>query len=146
MKQVFEITAFRNIGFKDGKPCASQLVLSNSTRHGRMGELLVLVGANNAGKSNVLDALETYGKNTSELMKLLEAQQVGPLPGISPYDVNSFFQDPECKLPKLTITASCKYVVYYSYYRDNLPLVHSYRVTGSEIGLELKRCYDKWNS
>ena len=53
MKRVFEITAFRNIGFKDGKPCASQLVLSNSTEHGRMGELLVLVGANNAGKSNV---------------------------------------------------------------------------------------------
>lgn len=44
MKQMFEITAFRNIGFKDGKPCASQLVLSNSTEQGKMGELLVLVG------------------------------------------------------------------------------------------------------
>lgn len=149
MKRVFEITAFRNIGFKDGKPCASQLVLSNSTERGRMGELLVLVGANNSGKSNVLDALETYGKNTSELMKLLEAQQVGPLPGISPSDVNSFFQDPKCKLPKLTITATAFYeyeFCYYYYRLYNLPLVHSYRVTGSEIGLELKRCYDKYLS
>lgn len=147
MKRVFEITAFRNIGFKDGKPCASQLVLSNSTKQGKMGELLVLVGANNTGKSNVLDALETYGKNTSELMKLLEAQQVGPLPGISPSDVNSFFQDPECKLPKLTIPATAFYQYkipgYYWAPSDNSPLVHSYHVTGSEIGLELKRCYDK---
>lgn len=144
MKRVFEITAFRNIGFKDGKPCASQLVLSNSTERGRMGELLVLVGANNAGKSNVLDALETYGKNTSELMKLLEAQQVGPLPGISPSDVNSFFQDPECKLPKLTITATAFYK--YEYYRDNLPLEHSYHVTGSGIELKFKGGYDKYHS
>lgn len=144
MKRVFEITAFRNIGFKDGKPCASQLVLSNSTERGRMGELLVLVGANNTGKSNVLDALETYGKNTSELMKPLEAPQVGHLPGISPSDVNSFFQDPECKLPKLTITATAFYKYNYSWYRCNLPLVHSYHVTGSEIGLELKRCYDEY--
>lgn len=143
MKQVFEITAFRNIGFKDGKPCASQLVLSNSTEKGKMGELLVLVGANNAGKSNVLDALETYGKNTSELMKLLEAQQVGPLPGISPSDVNSFFQDPECKLPKLTITATAFYNYKYCY---NLPLVHSYHVTGSGIELKFKGCYDKYHS
>ena len=149
MKRVFEITAFRNIGFKDGKPYASQLVLGNSTEHGRMGELLVLVGANNAGKSNVLDALETYGKNTSELMKLLElmeAQQVGPLPGISPYDVNSFFQDPECKLPKLTIPATAFYMYKDFGYSSNLPLVHSYHVTGSGIELELKRCYDKYHS
>lgn len=149
MKQVFEITAFRNIGFKDGKPCASQLVLGNSTEHGRMGELLVLVGANNAGKSNVLDALETYGKNTSELVKLLElmeAQQVGSLPGISPYDVNSFFQDPECKLPKLTIPATAFYMYKDFGYSSNLPLVHSYHVTRSGIELELKRCYDKYHS
>lgn len=145
MKQVFEITAFRNIGFKDGKPYASQLVLGNSTERGRMGELLVLVGANNSGKSNVLDALETYGKNTSELMKLLEAQQVGPLPGISPYDVNSLFLDPECKLPKLTITATAFYKDEDYYYTDS-PLVHSYHVTGSEIGLEFKRCHDKYQS
>lgn len=143
MKRVFEITAFRNLGFKDGKPCASHLVLSNSTKQGKMGELLVLVGANNAGKSNVLDALETYGKNTSELMKLLEAQQVGPLPGISPSDVNSFFQDPECKLPKLTITATAFYNYKYCY---NLPLVHSYHVTGSGIELKFKGCYDKYHS
>lgn len=149
MKRVFEITAFRNIGFKDGKPYASQLVLGNSTEHGRMGELLVLVGANNAGKSNVLDALETYGKNTSELMKrleLMEAQRVGPLPGISPYDVNSFFQDPECKLPKLTIPATAFYMYKDFGYSSNLPLVHSYHVTGSGIELELKRCYDKYHS
>ena len=55
MKRVFEITAFRNLGFKDGKPCASQLVLSNSTKQGKMGELLVLVGANNTGKKDFKD-------------------------------------------------------------------------------------------
>ena len=86
MKRVFEITAFRNLGFKDGKPCASHLVLSNSTKQGKMGELLVLVGANNTGKSNVLDALETYENK-----------------GYQETDISYMFHEHECREPALTM-------------------------------------------
>ena len=113
MKRVFEITAFRNIGFKDGKPYASQLVLGNSTEHGRMGELLVLVGANNSGKSNVLDALERLG----ELNRVLVRKASGVYGGriqqrerikVLENDKNSFFLAPECKFPKLELHLSDK--------------------------------------
>lgn len=153
MKQVFEITAFRNIGFKDGKPCASQLVLSNSTARGKMGELIVLVGANNSGKSNVLDALETYGENVSEFTKLLEAQQADPLPGISHSDVNSFFQDPECKHPKLTTSTPHENYVVRGMNRFsgrtesyNLAVGHSYHVTTGGPSFELKKYNGKYFS
>lgn len=109
MKQVFEITAFRNIGFKDGKPCASQLVLSNSTEKGKMGELLVLVGANNAGKSNVLDALVRLGE-LNGVRRVSggyggRTQQQGRIE-VWENDKNSFFLAPECKFPKLELHLS----------------------------------------
>lgn len=111
--KVFEITAFRNIGFKDGKPCASQLVLSNSTERGKMGELLVLVGANNSGKSNVLDALARFGEITKSLKTYgqdafgshhIEKEKfIGMAAEGSIRDKNSFFLAPECKFPKLVL-------------------------------------------
>ena len=57
-----EISNFRNVGI--GKPV--KLVLNRSAEDGRMGDLVFLIGPNNSGKSNVIDALESIRKGTSE--------------------------------------------------------------------------------
>ena len=48
----------RNIGFKDGKPANEKLILNHSVREGENGDLLILIGANNSGKSNILDGIQ----------------------------------------------------------------------------------------
>ena len=54
--------SFRNIGFKDGKPADEKLLLNHSTCKGETGDLVILIGANNSGKSNILDGLKFYDK------------------------------------------------------------------------------------
>lgn len=61
MEKALRINAFRNIGFKDGKPHDERLVLSHSNNLGEIGDLVIVIGENNSGKSNVLDALDTMG-------------------------------------------------------------------------------------
>ena len=52
------------------------------------GNLLILIGANNAGKSNVLDALETFGNKE-----------------IQERDVTDLYMEEECRKPALTLFA-----------------------------------------
>ena len=80
------IEAFRNIGFKDGKPWHERLVLNNSLKKGELGDLLILIGANNSGKSNVLDALDIFGNDN-----------------ISERDVTNLPFGDDCKKPTLTL-------------------------------------------
>lgn len=83
------IEAFRNIGFKDGKPCRERLVLNGSLKKGELGNLLIIIGANNSGKSNVLDALRVLGDKQ-----------------ISERDVTDLlFDTEECKQPKISLFA-----------------------------------------
>ena len=51
------IRNFRNIGVEDGQ----ELLLNTSLAKGEMGSLVIVVGPNNCGKSNCLDALTTLG-------------------------------------------------------------------------------------
>ena len=83
------IEAFRNIGFKDGKPRRERLVLNGSLKKGELGNLLIVIGANNSGKSNVLDALRVLGDKQ-----------------ISERDVTDLqFDADECKKPKISLFA-----------------------------------------
>ncbi|MBQ5610942.1 MAG: ATP-binding protein [Fibrobacteraceae bacterium] len=83
------IEAFRNIGFKDGKPWRERLVLNGSLKKGELGNLLIIIGANNSGKSNVLDALRVLGDKQ-----------------ISERDVTDLlFDTEECKQPKISLFA-----------------------------------------
>ena len=61
MERRLEISSFRNIGFEEGKPSKEGLILNHSLTKGSLGDLVILIGANNSGKSNVLDALLAYG-------------------------------------------------------------------------------------
>ena len=61
------IKDFRNIGITfDEKESPAELVLNRSLEKEDMGDLVFLVGPNNSGKSNVLAALESYGKGFCE--------------------------------------------------------------------------------
>ena len=83
------IEAFRNIGFKEEKPWRERLVLNGSLKKGELGNLLIVIGANNSGKSNVLDALRVLGNEH-----------------ISERDVTDLrFETAECKQPKVSLFA-----------------------------------------
>lgn len=83
------IEAFRNIGFKDEKPWRERLVLNGSLKKGELGNLLIVIGANNSGKSNVLDTLRVLGDKQ-----------------ISERDVTDLlFDDEKCKQPKISLFA-----------------------------------------
>lgn len=58
MQRIIKIEKYRNIGLE--KP--ETLVLNHSMAKGELGDLIILIGANNSGKSNVLDALRSIGQ------------------------------------------------------------------------------------
>ena len=58
MERVLEYEKYRNLGLKNKE----RLVLNKSLEKGKMGNLVIVVGANNSGKSNVLDGLLTFGE------------------------------------------------------------------------------------
>lgn len=55
--RAFELKQFRNIGYGDNSEENSTLILNYSLNPEYMGDLVILIGPNNSGKSNVLDAL-----------------------------------------------------------------------------------------
>lgn len=88
MERALRIENYRNIGFKDEKTQRERLVINNSLKKGELGDLIILIGANNAGKSNVLDALETFGNRH-----------------IQERDITDLYMDEECRKPALTLFA-----------------------------------------
>lgn len=58
MERSLYIENFRNIGVGESQ----KLVLNRTIEKGKLGNLIILIGENNSGKSNVLDALEEFGK------------------------------------------------------------------------------------
>ncbi|MBO6073254.1 AAA family ATPase [bacterium] len=60
--RAFELKQFRNIGYGDNSEENSTLILNYSLNPEYMGDLVILIGPNNSGKSNVLDALSCFAK------------------------------------------------------------------------------------
>lgn len=60
MERSLFFTNYRNIGISQPQ----RLVLNNFSDNKTVGNLVILVGPNNSGKSNILDALESYDKNS----------------------------------------------------------------------------------
>ena len=88
MERALRIESYRNIGFEDGKPSSERLVINNSLNKGELGDLIILIGANNSGKSNVLDALSVFGNSQ-----------------IKDRDITDLFMEEECRKPVLTLFA-----------------------------------------
>lgn len=87
MEKALRIEALRNIGFKNKKPNTERLVLSHSLKKNEIGDLIILIGANNSGKTNVLEALDIYGNSE-----------------ISTRDVTDLFMEEECREPSLALS------------------------------------------
>lgn len=60
-KRYFEFNNFRNLGLEGNTH--NKIVINNSLEKGKLGNLVILIGANNSGKSNVLDGILEYGNN-----------------------------------------------------------------------------------
>ena len=61
-RRFFKLTNFRNIGLNGNTD--NKIVINNSLEKGKMGAVIELIGANNSGKSNVLDAICEYGQKS----------------------------------------------------------------------------------
>ena len=60
MSQRFlKIKNFKNIGITKEEDQWERLYLNNSLDKDKIGELIILIGENNVGKSNILDAINT---------------------------------------------------------------------------------------
>ena len=92
MERALRFEAFRNIGFEkendELKPKSERFVLSNSLTKGEIGNLVILIGANNSGKSNVLEGLNIFGQNS-----------------ISDRDITDLSFDESCRNPKLKLSS-----------------------------------------
>lgn len=95
MERKLSISAFRNLGFENGKPSKEGLVLNHSLKKGSLGDLVILIGANNSGKSNVLDALIAY-KNK----RLFDR------------DVTDIYMDEDCRKPSVKLVCNDENVQY----------------------------------
>ena len=60
-RRYFEFKNFRNLGLEQNNH--NKIVINNSLEKGKLGNLVILIGANNSGKSNVLDGILEYGNN-----------------------------------------------------------------------------------
>ncbi len=60
-RRYFEFKNFRNLGLDENNH--NKIVINNSLEKGKLGNLVILIGANNSGKSNVLDGILEYGNN-----------------------------------------------------------------------------------
>jgi len=57
-RRTLELVNFRNFGLDNNSN--NKLVINNSLEKGKIGNLVILIGANNSGKSNILDALDIF--------------------------------------------------------------------------------------
>lgn len=79
VERYFEIKNFRNIGLS--KP--QKLVLNTSLNKNQLGNVVYLVGPNNSGKSNVLDALELFSTNQISKKDIPDFDDKDPIPELS---------------------------------------------------------------
>lgn len=83
MERVLEFEKYRNLGLKNKE----RLVLNKSLEKGKMGNLVIVVGANNSGKSNVLDGLLSFGEKR-----------------FNQKDITTLSYNPEDRTPALALT------------------------------------------
>ncbi len=85
MERALYLTNYRNIGFGESE----RIVLNRSLELGKMGDLVVVIGANNSGKSNVLNAIYSFGKQA-----------------FNDNDITTLFYEEKYQTPQISL--SCK--------------------------------------
>lgn len=61
-RRYFKLINFRNIGLFGNND--NKIIINNSLEKGKLGGVIELIGPNNSGKSNILDAIVEYGENS----------------------------------------------------------------------------------
>ncbi len=98
MERSLYIENYRNIGIDSSK----KLILNRTAESDKMGNLVILIGENNSGKSNVLDAIETFGTQ--------KFQQK---------DETTLDYSPEKKVPKISLVCKVGEEEFYSFGIDS---------------------------
>ena len=57
-RRYFRYTNYRNLGLEGNTD--NKIIINNSLDKGKLGNLVILIGPNNSGKSNVLDGILSY--------------------------------------------------------------------------------------
>ncbi len=78
MQRYFEIKNFRNLGIREPQ----RLVINNTLEEIDLGNVIYLVGPNNSGKSNVLDAIEKFSVNQISKTDIPDFEDSDPQPEI----------------------------------------------------------------
>ena len=104
MERSLRIKSFKNIGFNDNnEPSYEKIVLNHSLKLEELGDLVILLGLNNSGKSNVLSALDRFSTKSFQ-----------------ENDITDLFMNEECQNPLLTLqTVDGKDCFKYSISHDN---------------------------
>ena len=96
MERHFTIEAYRNIGFdNEGNSKEEQFVINTTLKRDYIGGLLVVIGANNSGKSNVLDAIMAFNGDGPKARDFsdtfLEDKSQNPIVGIEAKDKDGVY-------------------------------------------------------
>ena len=131
--RAFRLSQFRNIGYGKDSDENSTLILNYSLNPNYMGDLVILIGPNNSGKSNILDALFNFSKR-----KILKRDFS---------DININDNNPELKL-----FASCrnnkKDEIIYEYQLNKENKLHFKQndKVENEPAFNLQECIDNFSS
>lgn len=60
MQRILNLSKYRNFGLDKDE----EFIINNTMEKGKMGDLVIVIGPNNSGKSNVLDALHTIANKS----------------------------------------------------------------------------------
>ena len=108
MERHFTFEAYRNIGFdSEGNPKEEQFIINTTLKRDFIGGLLVIIGANNSGKSNVLDAIMAFNEDGPKPRDFsdtfFEDKSQNPVIGIEAKDKDGVYSIKKSSGNKLTI-------------------------------------------
>lgn len=128
MERIIKLSKFRNIGLKEEE----RFVLNTSLEKNKIGDLVILIGPNNSGKSNVLDALSKFSS--------LE---------FSDRDITTLSYDEKDRIPQLTfevkdskVIGKCLLTYGQSPKYEMIELNKNIKLTNEQIKLSLNKIID----
>lgn len=128
MERIIKLSKFRNIGLKEEE----RFVLNISLEKNKIGDLVILIGPNNSGKSNVLDALGEFSSGK-----------------FSDRDITTLSYDEKDRIPQLTFEVKDSKVIgkcLLTYGQDTkyemIELNKNIKLTNEQIKLSLNKIID----
>lgn len=128
MERIIKLSKFRNIGLKEEE----RFVLNTSLEKNKIGDLVILIGPNNSGKSNVLDALGEFSSGK-----------------FSDRDITTLSYDEKDRIPQLTfevkdskVIGKCLLTYGQNPKYEMIELNKDIKLTNEQIKLSLNKIID----